>query len=190
VAQSRPRLKNKVIVGNGEARTQRSVDMDKDADGLNYRQRRFVSEFASSLNATEAAIKSGYSKNGAGVTGSQLLRNPYVARAVEKVTARRLSRADITAERVLSELASVGFSETDPSLPKASEKIAALGLLAKHLGLLVERHEVDARTSVLNVNVSAADLESARQLVESTMRGNAPVLVEGKGDPDDERHDR
>jgi phage terminase small subunit len=178
----RPRLKNK---GNGIAsKGLSSGDLQKDGDGLNYRQRRFVSEYATSLNAAESVIKAGYSKHTAATRGSYLLKNVHVKRAVEKLQARRLARADITAERVLSELASVGFSETDPSLPKASEKIAALGLLAKHLGLLVEKHEVDTRMSVLSVNVSQADLESARALVESTLRGNAP-LIEGKVEPED-----
>ena len=45
----------------------------------------------------------------------------------------------------------MGFSQTDPSLPKPSDKIAALTTLAKHLGLLVERREVTGQMSVLNV---------------------------------------
>lgn len=46
------------------------------------RQARFVEEFLTDLNATQAAIRAGYSPNGAAVTGSRLLRNPKIAVAI------------------------------------------------------------------------------------------------------------
>ena len=50
---------------------------------LNHRQERFVQEFLVDLNATQAAIRAGYSKKGAHVRGSELLSNRKVALAVE-----------------------------------------------------------------------------------------------------------
>jgi phage terminase small subunit len=175
-SSTRPRLKKKSTL---------SESHDKGEDGLNYRQKRFVAEYASSLNATESAVKAGYSQKSARQLGAQLLTNMSIQKAVARTQARRLTRADITAERVLAELASVGFSDTDPVLPKPSDKIAALNTLAKHLGLLVERHEVDQRTTLLNVNVSAADLESARLLVETTLKRDRPQ-IEGAVEPDED----
>ena len=154
-----------------------SEDMIKDENDLNYRQRRFVSEYSTSLNGNAAAIKAGYSKKTARVTAAQLLAKPNIKAAVEKTQARRLTRADITAERVLTEIASVGFAELKPEDVKPGDKLSALNTLARHLGLLVDKREVTGSMSILNVSVSQADLESARQLVEGF---RSEKLIEGE----------
>ena len=51
---------------------------------LNAKQERFVDEYIKSLNATQAAIKAGYSKNTAGAIGARLLKNVNVSNAVKK----------------------------------------------------------------------------------------------------------
>lgn len=77
---------------------------------MNTRQQLFVLEYRKDLNATQAAIRAGYAKKGAEVTGSKLLRNPKVAAAVEKATARQLESAELSAVRVLEEMRRLGFS--------------------------------------------------------------------------------
>jgi phage terminase small subunit len=160
--------------------------MIKDANGLNYRQRRFIAEYAHSLNGTQSVIAAGYSKKTARVTAAQLLAKPNIRSAVEKTQARRLKRADITADRVLEEIASVAFVEMNPSDVKPSDKLNALGTLARHLGLLVDKQQIDTRMSVLSVSVSAEDLAQAKALVENFR--SSPPLIEGtvEKDEDDE----
>ena len=51
--------------------------------GLNPRQRRFVQEYVKDCNGTQAAIRAGYSENGADVQGSRLLGNVNVVQAIE-----------------------------------------------------------------------------------------------------------
>jgi phage terminase small subunit len=182
----RPRLRKETGKPTPRRKGPTAEDMEKGADHLNHRQRRFVSEYASSLNGTDAAIKAGYSKDTACTIGSRLLRNVHVAKAVQKAQARRLSRADITAEKVLVELAAVGFVELDPKDVKPSDKLTALNTLAKHLGLLTEKVEVDQRMSILSVSVSQADLDQARALVEG-MRRAAPLIEGAKVEPDGEK---
>jgi len=62
------------------------------------------------LNATRAAIASGYSSKGAEQTGSVLTRNPKVAEEIAKKQGKRLQKLEITADRVLGELAKMGFA--------------------------------------------------------------------------------
>ena len=62
------------------------------------------------LNATRAAIASGYSPKGAEQTGSVLTRNPKVAEEIAKKQGKRLQKLEITADRVLGELAKMGFA--------------------------------------------------------------------------------
>lgn len=51
---------------------------------LTAKQERFVNEYIKDLNATQAAIRAGYSKKTAGVQGSTLLKNPNVSEEIKK----------------------------------------------------------------------------------------------------------
>lgn len=77
--------------------------------GLNDKQRAFVAEYLIDLNATQAAIRAGYSKRTARAAGHKLLSNPTVADAVAAAKAERSERTEITADRVLQELAALAF---------------------------------------------------------------------------------
>lgn len=74
-------------------------------------QERFVAEYATDLNGTQAAIRAGYSPTSAASTASDLLKKPAIAAAVAKLTAAALERAGITLDRVVSELGRVGLSD-------------------------------------------------------------------------------
>lgn len=78
---------------------------------LTPKQRAFVREYLIDLNATQAAIRAGYAESGASVEGSRLLANAKIASAVEAAMALRAKRTDVTADRVLQELAKIGFSD-------------------------------------------------------------------------------
>ncbi|MBY0138369.1 terminase small subunit [Paracoccus yeei] len=78
---------------------------------LTAKQARFVEEYLIDLNATQAAIRAGYSPRTAEQQGSRLLRNAQVAAAATEAQAARSAKTQITQERVLEELAKVGFSD-------------------------------------------------------------------------------
>lgn len=78
---------------------------------LTAKQERFVEEYLVDLNATQAAIRAGYSKKSAFIIGHENLRKPKVAEAVEKAQSERSKRTQVTQDRVLLELARVGFSD-------------------------------------------------------------------------------
>lgn len=75
------------------------------------RRTRFVDEYLIDLNAKEAAIRAGYSKRCAHNRGPALLRRPDVAGAVRAAMAARARRTEISAERVLRELARIAFAD-------------------------------------------------------------------------------
>ncbi len=75
------------------------------------RRTRFVDEYLIDLNAKEAATRAGYSKRCAHNSGPQLLRHSEVAGAVREAMAARARRTDISAERVLRELARIAFAD-------------------------------------------------------------------------------
>ncbi|HEX8577981.1 MAG TPA: terminase small subunit [Allosphingosinicella sp.] len=77
---------------------------------LSEKRARFVAEYLVDSNATQAAIRAGYSPATAEQQGHQLLKNTSVAEAVEAGRKRIMNKLEITQERVATELAKIGFS--------------------------------------------------------------------------------
>ncbi|UVC14719.1 terminase small subunit [Mesorhizobium onobrychidis] len=78
---------------------------------LTPKQVRFVEEYLIDLNATQAAIRAGYSAKTAKSQGQRLLTNVDVGAALAEAQQKRSLVTGITAERVLTELAKIGFSD-------------------------------------------------------------------------------
>lgn len=78
---------------------------------LTEKQKRFVAEYLVDLNATQAAIRAGYSKKNADKIGHELLGKTRVSDAIQEAMNERSSRTEITQDMVLRELAAIGFSK-------------------------------------------------------------------------------
>jgi phage terminase small subunit len=76
---------------------------------LTPKQQRFVSEYLIDLNATQAAIRAGYSPKTANQQGSRLLVNVGVAEAIRSGATRQLHTAELSAVRVLEEFRRLAF---------------------------------------------------------------------------------
>lgn len=79
--------------------------------GLTPKQQKFVDEYMIDLNATQAAIRAGYSVNRASEIGYQLLRKTTVAEAIAAKQKKLAAKAEITAERIINELAKIAFAD-------------------------------------------------------------------------------
>lgn len=181
---------------------------------LTAKQQRFCDEYLIDLNATQAAIRAGYSKRNADKIGSQLLGETRVAELIAKRKADRVARTEITQDMVLKELANIAFSNAadfakviekdaftelngvaipllddegnnikyrtvEPTLTeelteeqqkvlavikkgrdgfevKPHDKVRALELLGKHLGMWTDKVELDADMD-LNINIDYGD---------------------------------
>lgn len=75
------------------------------------KQQRFVAEYLKDLNATQAAIRCGYSAKTAGAQGSRLLTNAEICAAVTAGTAKQLDTAELSAARVLEEIRRLALSD-------------------------------------------------------------------------------
>ena len=76
---------------------------------LTEKQRRFVDEYLIDLNATQAAIRAGYSPKTATAIASENLSKPSISAAIACAMAERSKRTGITQDRILEELAKVAF---------------------------------------------------------------------------------
>lgn len=64
--------------------------------GLSDKQIRFCHEYCVDWNGTKAAIRAGYSENGAGVQGHELLKNPKVQEFIDERKAELAAKAEIS----------------------------------------------------------------------------------------------
>ncbi|HZW51164.1 MAG TPA: terminase small subunit [Rudaea sp.] len=78
---------------------------------LSEKRARFVAEYLVDLNATQAAIRAGYSERTAYQQGSRLLSDVDIEAAIVAAQAERAERTQVTVDRVLLELARIGFSD-------------------------------------------------------------------------------
>lgn len=81
------------------------------AAGLNPKQAAFVREYLLDLNATQAAIRAGYSEKTAHSQGPRLLEHDGVAAAIQAALDERAERTQVSADRVVAELAAIAFSD-------------------------------------------------------------------------------
>ena len=166
------------------------------AGKLTTKQKCFIEEYLLDLNATQAAIRAGYSARNADKISSELMGKTRVSEAIKEKMAERSRRTGINQDRVIQELARVAFvnpqnvidTETGKIKPEASEddlaciqsvkvkktetartttverevkladKMKALELLGKHLGMYTDKIDLDADMD-LNITVDYGDEE-------------------------------
>ena len=144
---------------------------------MTKKQKRFVEEYLIDLNATQAAIRAGYSPDTAYSIGQENLKKPEIKMRIEKAMAERSRRTGVNADRVIQELAKIAFvnaseviNTEDATLKlnaapedtaaiqsvkvktfgedgiereiKMADKIKALELLGKHLGMFKDKMEI------------------------------------------------
>lgn len=76
---------------------------------MTNKQKRFIEEYLIDFNATQSAIRAGYSVDTAKDIGCENLAKPNIKKAIEKALAERSRRTGITQDRVIQELARVAF---------------------------------------------------------------------------------
>jgi phage terminase small subunit len=137
--------------------------------GITPKQAIFAAEYLIDGNATRAAIASGFSEASAHVTGARLLRNAKVAAAIADGQARRAQKLEITAERVLRELAKLAFY--DPG-----ELFDERGNL-----LPVQRLDETARAAITALDTETREVNGARTVVKKVKLADKGLNLERLG---------
>lgn len=96
---------------------------------LTPRKQRFCEEYIIDLNATKAAERAKYSKKTARSIGQRLLTNVDIQKEIQRLMKKRSERTAISQDRVLRELAMIGFSDLRNyiSIDKLTGAISAKG---------------------------------------------------------------
>ena len=118
---------------------------------LTPKQKTFVQEYLVDPNATQAAVRAGYSQKRASEIGYQLLQKTTVQAAIHDAMEARQQRTEVTQDYVidkLREIAEMRASDCPESELKYSSKLRALELLGKHVGAFGRPAEGGARDGV------------------------------------------
>jgi phage terminase small subunit len=138
-------------------------------EGLTPKQAAFVREYLVDLNATQAAIRAGYSEKTADQQASRLLTNVKVQEAVTKGREKLAAKVEVTTERVLGGLLAEATADDGPMCKGA--RVKAWELLGKHLGLLTDRSKVEVSgdvSALLAASVEKYQELARRQREQST----------------------
>ncbi|MEG9531392.1 terminase small subunit [Mannheimia indoligenes] len=140
---------------------------------LTDKQKRFVEEYLIDLNATQAAIRAGYSEGTARQIGAENLSKPVIQEAIQQAQNKRSERTQITQDDVLNGLLEViamstgkkVVTETDVAKNENGELVGfdiaktkfepaaankALELLGKHLGMFKDKVDLINSDGSLN----------------------------------------
>lgn len=126
------------------------------AGTLTPKQQAFVREYLVDLNATQAAIRAGYSKKTAGVVGHENLNKPDIAKAIQIEMDKRAARTEITADYVLNGIRDVterSAKEGEAHNPGAALK--GFELLGRHLKLFTDKIEHSASDDLASMIAKA-----------------------------------
>lgn len=105
---------------------------------MNAKRKRFCHEYLKDSNATQAAIRAGFSPKSAKAQGSRLLTFADIRAVIEKLSTPILVQGELTLEGHLATLAELRDEAREAK--QFSAAINAEGLRGKARGLYVERH--------------------------------------------------
>lgn len=95
------------------------------------RKKIFIEEYIRTLNATQSALKAGYSPAGARVQGSKMLTNPAIKAEIEKGMAQRIDSCKVDTEFILQQLKDIALNQRCPY----KDRVKALDLLGTYLNM-------------------------------------------------------
>ena len=135
---------------------------------LTLKQKKFADEYIISGNATEAAIKAGYSKKTASVIGNENLIKPYIKSYIDERMKELEDKAVASQQEVLEYLTRVMRGEEKEAVLAnsgdfkqevkeisvgAKDRLKAAELIGKRYSLWTERVEVEAETVIIKDDI-------------------------------------
>lgn len=122
-----------------------------DASKLTEKERIFADEYIKTTNATQSAIKAGYSEKTARSKGSQLLTKVNVRKYIDEVMHERSKNTIATADEVLEYLTSVVRGEEKDAFGldvSIADRTKAAELLGKRYMLFADKVKLDAEIEI------------------------------------------
>lgn len=125
---------------------------------LTGKQQLFIDEYLIDLNATQAAIRAGYSEKTAGQIGDENLKKPQIAQIVQEAMNKRAERTQVTADYVLRTITETieRCRQAQPVLDREGQPtgeykfdstavLKGAELLGKHLKMFTDKTELTGK---------------------------------------------
>lgn len=159
---------------------------------LTEKQKAFTREYIQDFNATQAAIRAGYSSRSAKEIAYDLMKTPKVKEEISNLISEIKDERIATATETLIHLSGIlrgqdeeemVFATKDGDIVKGSrrvipkDRLKAAELLGKYHKLYVDRHELEEKT-VITVDIEGVDFDEDGNLIDSDYR--PPTAVERK----------
>ena len=113
--------------------------MDNEIEGLNDKQVRFCQEYLIDLNATQAAIRAGYSKTSAKQIGGDNMTKHDLLAYIATLKAERLKEVTLSQKDVLEELRNFAYSDITETMELTAKEIKALPVEVRRMITSFER---------------------------------------------------
>ena len=157
------------------------------AGKLTPKQKKFVGEYLIDLNATQAAIRAGYSEKTARQIASEYLSKPNIQAEIQRRQAKYQSKLEITQEKILQELAAIAFANGSdyakvvnagllpsvvmtPTSELPPEKLPAIaGIKANQYGVEVKLHDKVRALELLGKYLGTFEGGAAQPQVENNL---------------------
>ncbi|MEK1309851.1 terminase small subunit [Limosilactobacillus fermentum] len=134
---------------------------------LTQKQQRFVDEYIISGNATQAAIKAGYSKKTAKQMGTENLAKPIIKAELDRRNAEIQSAKTMDMQEVMERLAAMGRGETTEetvtnkgevieTATRNADKLKAMELIGKRFGAWTDKKEISGN---LDIDIGMGDYD-------------------------------
>lgn len=131
------------------------------------KQQRFVDEYIISGNATQAAIKAGYSKKTAKQMGTENLAKPIIKAELDRRNAEIQSAKTMDMQEVMERLAAMGRGETTEetvtnkgevieTATRNADKLKAMELIGKRFGAWTDKKEI---SGTLDIEIGMGDYD-------------------------------
>lgn len=144
-----------------------SLEVSSISEKLTQKQQRFVDEYIISGNATQAAIKAGYSKKTAKQMGTENLAKPIIKAEIDRRNAEIKSAKTADMQEVMEYLASVMRGEQTESVAtakgiydnvpvSAKDRIKAAELIGKRHGAWTDKKEISGN---MNIDIGMGDYD-------------------------------
>lgn len=153
--------------------SKRKIEIAGEKVFLTEKEQLFADHYIITNNATESALKAGYSKNCAGQQGYENLKKPEIKKYLKLKSKPILEQLNITQERVLREIAAIAFSDIsdylncDWSLKNLAEMDKSKTRALKHIdrndkGFKIQLYDKLAALKILHELVIPAEVPGTK----------------------------